>query len=285
MKHRSIGVFIMVLAALAAMPQASDEFQSLKSAFGECVRSEILNALASLQSHERGREISPRRPAQANPSAPESAKIAPQTPRSGKRINAGNDASAQESPSARVADGRGLEIARMIIDPSQSIPPAMARFDSTEGARFSDVVYHVAPQILQEKSEELRELAMIIPPDVEDDVPSLTSARQGIELKREASALKSAEMQREAAIASARSNKAEAKIKDEKIRRQLEAIFRMDSRLRNLGEENLLKLLKVRHVKQSAPTPASRPSCLTRQVALVNVEVLSPLAANASAGE
>lgn len=164
MKHRSVGIFIILAASLAAIPQASQELVAFKDAVGERVRVEIWQAFLDLNSQGRGSApVSPERQSEVA-SCPDTAKdsaksVAKKTePRKDEARVAGKE-SGQKAPSN--------ETARMIVDPAQDPRVAKAPTPATskralKNSSAADFSFS-------------GEYAMVVPPALDVNIDALTS--------------------------------------------------------------------------------------------------------------
>lgn len=169
MKHRSIGIFIVLAASLAAIPQASQEFFAFKNAVSERARVEIWSAFLNMQARGRGSvRVSPE-PSPAVASCSNSLK---EEAESASKKQAQRDAAARQESKGSSSRTDRNETARIIVDPSQD--PSFVK----TGAMFSEApaiagrALRTAPRI--ELSSEY-EFAMIVPPGIGADFDSLIS--------------------------------------------------------------------------------------------------------------
>lgn len=269
MKHRSISIFVIFAAMIAAVPQASQQIQDAGGALGERVRFEILNALAGLQARERGWEVSPRRLEQALASSQDNGQATLHAALPAKKSRSGNDFNANVP--VEIAETL-REPSDMLVDPSTgSVPPQLA---TEHEARFSNVVYQISPEMLAKGDDLAREPAMIIPPGVDNGVPPAVarSLREVDSIKAKTRELRNLGPDKHAAVEAARLTTARMKgvLTSDEIRIQLDALSQPDMPAPPAGA-TFLKLHKMRRVNRPAPAapapaPHGKASCPTKQV-------------------
>lgn len=167
MKHRSIGIFIILAASLAAIPQASQELDALRNAVGQRARVELWNAFLDLQS-AGGRSSRPAAPASA-PAAVAGCQTAPgQTASQTAKASAVKTDDARRSAKEQPRRADEAEALAVIVDPSQ-------------GPQVTKVAYHTAEKTSARRasaSEPHRgaEFAMFVAPGdaIEIDADAVT---------------------------------------------------------------------------------------------------------------
>jgi len=273
MRHRSVVLFIVLAASLAAAPQASQELAALRSAVGERVRAEIWNAFLSL--HAQGREkilVPPGlRPAVASPESPKGgAELATKA----NACDAGRAAETKrkESPSRRAE----RESARMITDPA--LDPSKVKVALVRGKGAADSVRQVLRLIPQLESAPAGDFAMLVPPGTGVGLPALTSAARGASgLQGDAwpRGPNAAELQRHAAQLAAQygSRGPAAKRVREEIRLQFDGYLNFEGQPKGKSREPYFRVMKVKtpnKVRESAPAaPPARPG---KQIACSGLE-------------
>lgn len=174
MKHRSLGIFIILAATLAAIPQASQELSALRNAVGQRARVELWNAFLALQSGAKGApQIAPQ-------AAPATAEVAG-CETGGEKGNGATSKTAprrdddrrEAKPQPRRADE--AETAMIIVDPSDG--PQMAGV-ALDAKTMSEAVRRALRHVPADKAHGGAELAMLVPPgeDIEIGVDGFDRA-------------------------------------------------------------------------------------------------------------
>lgn len=163
MKHRSLGVFIILAATLIALPRASDELLALKESFSSRMRIEVLHAFLNMHgSFEDGEE------AYQSPlillSSSEAMNEEVESGR-GERM-ADEGVSVAESPQRFAQEDGSLRLA-MIVEPELDLRPLLPEVEKIEAEAL-------LPRITKREHRSMSELAMMVPPDAL--IPQLASA-------------------------------------------------------------------------------------------------------------
>jgi hypothetical protein len=285
MKHRSIGVFIILAAILAAAPQATRELKTLKSALGERVRSEILHAFLSLHSRDGASASAPQVRQLALASCDglkeRETQAAPRATRSEAQARAGARAEV-------AAPRRDAEELAMIIEPLPGIPTS----NKAKAAHKINVEEFV--ELAEGPAEQFAEsqLAMILPPDMAIPQASSAAARlKASEKTKAAEKALAARAERQAARARRDEERAAAfsfedvaRFSDAEWNRQVSETMRAAGEVRTNGRAPRFKFIKLkRPVRQGFAPPAWAAPRPEKQAAAPTP--VSPVAPAAPAGE
>ena len=259
MKHRSVGIFIVLAASLAAIPQASQEFAALKNAVGERARVEIWNAFLDLQTRGLGG-------ARATAPAPATVASCGAARAESERLPAAK-ASAPKSDDARRSAreqsrrAHEVETAKIITDPSEG--PHV-----TKVARNSAEIPAAALRRALREVSGGSEFAMIVPPGVDAGAFTSTALSQ---LEREKGAWfkrgEIAELERQASFDAARERsrrgQRDAERSREEVRRRTHNGANTKGGVEMKPVEHFFKMLKVKSSEKIGPAapvaPTARP--------------------------
>ncbi|MCA1593773.1 MAG: hypothetical protein LC754_14210 [Acidobacteria bacterium] len=245
MKHRSVGIFVVLLAALAAAPQASEQLLSMKDSLGERVRAGIWCAILDLHEQESANEIARRQSQQARISNPETARI--EAPSARKAIKGVDD---KDADARRVSQGASRPA--VLASPSSQLQIVVAASD-------------------RGKLPVSRELAMIIPPEqgVHPASP-VAEIRETRVLRWNATEheVKADELQKDAAFIAAR-REVRLRMSGGDVRRQLDSVLHRVGGFRVAGGETQFRIVKIKRPDKLGGTARSgRTSCPKKQDAL-----------------
>ncbi|MBC7929476.1 MAG: hypothetical protein H7Z38_02815 [Rubrivivax sp.] len=288
MKHRSVIAFILVVAALFAAPQISNDLSALKSALGARIRGEIFHTFLNLRAGDGASELVARRADSLLASYEAKGKTCAQSQATTKK----SDGRAQVSPRAEAATKKSAgEQLAMLIDPTSG----------TEIARvvLSNVETHVAlgeAAALPRSVLAQGDLAMLNPPDSGVELPAFADALLGRSDAKDATLRlrKSAETQMRVAYVATSFEKFGATKGGEEILRRVGMTLTDADATRATQKEMRVKVMKFRRAnrggsgnsKTSAPQPLKMNVTLPLPVAALVPPDLAPLApACATAGE
>lgn len=268
MRHRSISVLILLLATLAAVPEAAQEFSSFKSALGERVRAGIWSALLNLHAADEPQAATAPRLARANQSsaahgAEATVARAEQRPETAVRTcpsaSLHNDASETEARSPLGAQPAEVASAtRELRDEGRAVAVLSPR----------DGLENETPQV----ASPALKLAMIIPPEQglhPDTAPAASrleaapeeGADAGAALREAAArARQAAERHGETSYVAARleARGVGIRLRTDETWRGLDELLRTRALTRGAQFDTLLKIRKLkRPVTPVAPAPPS----------------------------
>jgi hypothetical protein len=270
MKHRSIHIFVVLAAVLAAGPRATQELSALKDAAGRRVKAEIFNAFLNLQSDAArpAAQGSDQLLAAADPCGAESRPAAAKRQATQVEVHARREVPADvamlgEPVAPEVAEA--VEVAALTeLAPE---PPAVDTLRPAPAYVFELLNEEVAPAA-----------ALVMLGQPEDDVtrPRPAAARREAAAARRATARRKAadELRREAAALAVRFDSDEVRLKglsEADILTHTEALRQIGVEL-NLGATlPQTKVLKVKRAPKPAPAPAppAPQACLIRPAAQV----------------
>jgi hypothetical protein len=283
MKHRSVIAFILLVAALFAAPQISNDLAALKSAVGSRIRGEILHAFLNLRAGDGANELVTRR---ANPLLA-SYQAKDKKCAGSQSATKKSDGRAQVTPRAEAAakTDASAQLA-MLIDPTSGTEIARAALSNVETrAALGEVA--ALPMSVFTKGD----LAMLNPPDSGVELPSFADALTGGSDEREATRRwrKSAETRKRVAyVATGFEKFAAPKMNEEMLRRIGTTVNEADA-ARATEKGMRVKVLKLRRAnrdggspKTSAPQPAKVNAPLPLPVAALVPPDLAPLAPDCS---
>lgn len=178
MKHRSVIAFILLVAALFAAPQISNDLSELKSAVGSRIRGEILHTFLNLRAGGGASELVTRR---ANPLLA--------SYRAKDKKCAGSQATTKKSDGRAQAAPRAEASARtdasaqlaMLVDPMSGTGKARAALSNVETRIVLDEAASLSHSIFAQT-----DLAMLSAPDSVVEFPSFADALVGGPNERDA---------------------------------------------------------------------------------------------------
>ena len=248
MKHRSVGIFIVLAASLAAIPQASQELAALKNAVGARARVEIWNAFLDLQTRGLGGATAPA-PVPATVASCEVARAESEGTRAAKAAAPKSD-DARRSAREQSRRAHEVETAEIITDPSQG--PLVTKI-----ARNSELIPAAARRALREVAGG-SEFAMIVPPGVDASAFTSTALSQ---LEREKGAWftrgEIAELERQASFDAARERSRRGQRETERSREEVRRRTHNGPNTKGGVEmkpvEHFFKMLKVKSSEKLGP--------------------------------
>ena len=166
MKHRSVIAFVIVAAALFALPQLSHDLRELKGAVGTRLHRELLNAFLNLPAGE---------PVSAAPAASPAESLLASCGKEKTGAPSAKTARAAGHAEARAAEKR-LEERAMIGDPKNDPINEVARAEADE----DEVEFVETPSEVKAASE----VAMIIPPEAGVDPRKVADALAASDVAR-----------------------------------------------------------------------------------------------------
>lgn len=260
MKHRSIGIFIILAASLAAIPQASQELAALKNAVGQRARVELWSAFLDLQS---GATNAVRPAAQVTAPAAVASCEAPREASAGSTSKAAtpksDDARREVREQSRRA-GESETAAMIIIDPSEGPQAVKAAFNSLGKPAVRRALRGARAGELHEGAE----FAMFVPPGdgIEIDADAFGPALR--QLDRDKNALlrrgEIAELEKQASFDAARERELtrrgqrEVERAREDIRRRIQNGPHTKGGVEVKPVEHFLKVFKVKSNEKIGPT-------------------------------
>lgn len=168
MKHRSVIAFILVVAALFAAPQISNDLSALKSEVGARIRGELFHAFLNLRAGDGANELVARRADPLLASYEAKGKTCTQSQATTNK----SDGRAQVSPRAEAATKKdaGKQLA-MLIDPASGTVIARAALSNIETRIALDEAVALSRSVLAQG-----DLAMLNPPDSGVELPAFADA-------------------------------------------------------------------------------------------------------------
>jgi hypothetical protein len=246
MKHRSVGIFIVLAASLAAIPQASQELAALRNAVGARARVEIWNAFLDLQTRGLG---GAQAPAPATVASCEAGRAESEGTQAAKAASPKSD-DARRPAREQSRRAHEVETAKIITDPSEG--PHVAKL-----ARDTEVLPAAVRRALREISGG-SEFAMIVPPGVDAGAFNSTALSQ---LEREKGAWftrgEIAELERQASFDAARERsrrgQREAERSREEVRRRTHNGADTKGGVEMKPVEHFFEMLKVKSSEKIGP--------------------------------
>lgn len=289
MKHRSVGIFIILVASLAAVPQASHEFGAFKDAVGERVRVEIWNAFLSLHARGRGSvQVS----AAPLPAVASCDSVEKKSAEAALKTAAARSDAAQpwrKEPATRKAD---VEAARIIVDPSFDPHTLNAAWAFTESPAVLNKILRNVPKVDLARASEL---AMLVPPGADLDADYLSTSApvlRRMERVERVRRVETAEVEKHAASDAelAGRERREAQREAKRSRDEIRRLINEGVNSKNLNEvktaEGFFKVLKVKASgKPDAPAPAAWTWQPGKQISCSGVDSAEEPAPAAPAGE
>lgn len=275
MKHRSVGIFIVLAASFAAIPQASQELAALKNAVGERARVEIWNAFLDLQTRGLG---GAQAPAPATVASCEAGRTQNEATQAAKAAAPKSD-DARRSAREQSRRAHEVETAKIITDPSQG--PHVAKI-----ARDTEALPAVAVRRALREISGGSEFAMIVPPGVDAGAFTSTALSQ---LERAKGAWFTrgdiAELERQISFDAARERsrrgQRDAERSREEVRRRTHNGANTRGGVESKPVEHFFKMLKVKSSEKIGP---AAPVALTARPGR-HIYLPAPAVAPASAGE
>lgn len=162
MKHRSIGVFILLAAALIVAPQASEELLALKDSFSSRMRVEVLHAFLNMHGSVDVGDGADRSSVLLLASSEDAGEEVDET--GGDDQKAGDVSDMNRRRTESKAEGDRLA---MIIEPELDLRPLLPEVEKIEAEAL-------LPRVTKWEKRSMQELAMMIPHD--SIIPNLASA-------------------------------------------------------------------------------------------------------------
>jgi hypothetical protein len=274
MKHRSIGGFILLAAALFAAPQVAHDLLTLKSVLGERVRAEVLHAFLSLPASDSAGGAAPRRVSPMLASWQASEKTGAQAAARAKKNDCRAPATSQAASPAK--NGTPEESA-MLKDPSSEFEWANAELSGGKDKTVLGAADELQQQLLTPS-----QLAMLIPPGTGVDVPGVAALRAcgSKELDAARQSLKAAEVQRRVAYVAARyvEHVPELRLTVAEFRRRFDTVLPGAYEVRPDGDGVRVRDFKLRRQGKSSGgvAPSVGPAQPSKQVASLAPEAPTP---------
>ncbi|MGB8510124.1 MAG: hypothetical protein WCD76_17225 [Pyrinomonadaceae bacterium] len=286
MKHRSVGIFVVLIATLAVAPQALQQLLSAKTSLDDSLRIGIWRAILEMNEAEGTSEMARLSNSQFLPSDSKTAGTETATVRSAGKIVQCNNATVNrersfptQSVAAQTASLFDAQVA------ANNLIPTVAASESHTSAP-------VAPRHPMGRIPEppaAGEIAMIIPPE-QSLPPTSHFAQAQVEraLMREVieSDAKLGEQQRDATYIKANfaGREMRFRVSGEGVRRQLDSLIRKADRLEGTGREIQHRVIKVKRQGETVGSTSggsglkTKKQCLLSMIACLN-EIAPPVPA------